>query len=1039
MSCKENNTFATVIENLNPQQLAAVRQTDGPVLVLAGPGTGKTQLLAARIGNILLSTDAQPHNILCLTYTDAGTVAMRQRLQSFIGAESYKIHIHTFHSFCNWVIQENLEYFGIRDLQPISEIESIELFYELIDGFNAAHPLKKYTGEIYSDLSRLKDLFKTMKAEHFSVAYLQEAIDNYVAGLEYRDKYIYKVNGKNYKKGDVKQKELDAEKDCMIKLRAAVAEFDTYQKMMLERKRYDFADMIDWVIKAFEQNDVLLGKYQERFLYTLVDEFQDTNGAQSNLLDLLTSYWESPNLFVVGDDDQAVYGFQGAELKRINQFVETYKTDLTAIILEDNYRSSQLILDAAAAVIRNNQERLIHDDNLKEKLGEISKTLYASNTSIASLPSKVAVREYMNSIHEAAGIVKEIHAAKEEGKNLNDIAIIYRNHKEIEKIIAVFNHLKIPYNTRRRVNILHEPLIKKLLHILSYLQLETERPGGGEFLLFELMHYHFFDIAAKDILTISKEYSRRQDKESNTWRSILSNKEKLFQMGLSSATAISTLERNLAKWQQDLFNETLQVVFEKIINEGNILVSIQVHPNKIWQVEILNSFFHLLKGESIKIPNITLGQFLSTIEKMQKNNLSVDVEKLVHNEDGINLVTAHSSKGLEYKTVYLINAESKSWEKKPGSNFIFKLPDTIEKSSETNKVEEERRLFYVAMTRAKCNLIISYPQMKLKDNAVDNSTLTKSLFVTELLEEIKLETQNITLDEDDIANFVLKTMETSVLDEASIEKNHVAEMMKNFKMSASALNKYLNCPVKFYYENILKIPEARSAFAGFGNAVHYALEKFFSDIKADPEHNVPMVAALLRYFEFGMKRNMGSFTAKDYKLNQEHGIKLLGEYYQEYAQDWGENMILEYRIPLTISDGVPITGAIDKIVMVEKRHHVVDYKTGNPDNGKEKLQRPNDKNPYGGEYWRQMVFYKILLEADKTHQWNMDEGTFDFIRKSKKDNSYLQAKIVINPEEVTLVKQLISEVYHKIKTFQFTEGCNKPDCRWCNFSTTILP
>ena len=1038
MNYKENTNFNTVVDNLNPQQLAAVKQTEGPVLVLAGPGTGKTQLLAARIGNILLSTDAQPHNILCLTYTDAGTVAMRQRLQSFIGSEAYKIHIYTFHSFCNWVIQENLEHFGIRDLQSISEIETIELFYELIDGFDAQHPLKKYTGEIYSDLNRLKDLFKTMKAEHFSVSFLQSAIDDYVAGLEYRDEYVYKTNGKNFKKGDIKQKAIDEENVKMVKLKAAVGEFATYQKMMHERKRYDFADMIDWVIKAFEENDTLLGKYQERFLYTLVDEFQDTNGAQSSLLDLLTSYWESPNLFVVGDDDQAVYGFQGAELKRINQFVETYKTDLSAIVLADNYRSSQLILDAAAAVINNNEERLIHDENLIAKLGEISKTLYASNPAIATLPSTVAVREYLNTVHEAAGIVKEIHHSKEMGKNLNDIAIIYRNHRDIESIIAVFNHLKIPYNTRRKVNILHEPLIKKLIHILTYLQDETERIGGGEPLLFELMHYHFFDIAAKDVLSIAKEYSRRQDKENNTWRSIISNKEKLFQMGLSSATAISILERNLAQWQQDLFNETLQVVFEKIINEGDILASIQVHPNKFWQVEILNSFFNLLKQESIKIPNLTLAQFLSTIQKMQQNNLSIDVEKLVHNDEGVNLVTAHSSKGLEYETVYLINAETKSWESKRSSNMNFKLPDTIEKSSETNKVEEERRLFYVAMTRAKRNLFISYPKMKLKDSAMDNSTMTKSLFVSELMEKMELEIESISLSEDDISTFVLQTMETSVLDEASIEKNHLAEMMKNFKMSASALNKYMKCTVAFYYENILKIPEARSAYAGFGNAVHYAFEKFFSEIKADPEHKVPEMLQLQRFFDYGMKRNMGSFTEKEYKSRLEYGKQILAEYYHEYAKNWAKNVVLEYRIPLATVDGVPITGAIDKIEMEGKNHHVVDYKTGNSDNAKEKLQTPNDKHPYGGDFWRQMVFYKILLEADKTHQWNMDSGTFDFVFKSKKDNQYLKHKIVISSEDVTLVRQLISEVYGKIKNHQFYEGCNKSDCRWCNFPKTIL-
>ncbi|TAH24852.1 MAG: ATP-dependent helicase [Cytophagales bacterium] len=1026
--------FLNTLESLNPKQLEAVQLTEGPVLVLAGPGTGKTQLLATRIGNILFSTDTQANNILCLTYTEAGAVAMKQRLQSIIGTEAYKVHIHTFHSFCNWVIQDNLDYFGVRDLQLISEIESIDLFYQLIDNFSIDHPLKKLSGEIYSEHKKLKVLFQLMKSEYFTVFYLQNQINKYLADIPFRNEFIYQKNGKDYKKGDPKSKLISEEIEKMQKLKAAVNEFDNYQKLMFEKKRYDFSDMINWVIKQFEQNETLLAKYQEKFTYILVDEFQDTNGAQSNILNLLTSYWESPNLFVVGDDDQAIYGFQGAELDRITQFVETYKKDLPVVILEENYRSSQLILDASAQLIAQNQQRLIHDNNLLNKYGGISKNLHAANTSIKD--SKIALRAYLNNIHEAAGIVQEI--SKTNHQNLKDIAIIYRNHKDVSNIIAVFNHLKIPYNTRKKVNLLQEPLINQILQLLTYLSKEQERIGGGEYLLFEILHYNYFNINHKDIQIIAK-HCAHNNKENNIWRNTIENTSKLKEIGIENAQSIEDFEKSLSQWQKDLSNETLPVLLEKILNLGGIINYIYLHPQKIWNTELLSSFFNFLNSETLKNPRSTLAFFLETIEKMRTNDISIDIEKIVHHKDGVNLLTAHSAKGLEFETVYIINAQSTSWENKKSRNFSYKLPDTIERSNEADKTEEERRLFYVAMTRAKRNLFISYPRMKSSDADTDRSTIVKSLFVTELEEKQKLVPEEIILDDDTIANFVLKTMETSALDEEIIEQNYHEEFMKTFRMSASSLNKYLECPVAFYYERVLRIPEATSSYAGFGNAIHFALEQLFKSLKNNTELQFVSEAQLLEYFEHGMRNNMAYFSKTEFKTRLENGKKLIADYYNENIQRWNKNTITEYKINTVTPSGIPISGAIDKIeIQNDHSHFVIDYKTGNPDNAREKLLPPNDKKPHGGEYWRQMVFYKILLATDLTHQWKMDSGAFEFIIKSKKDNKYLTSKIVIDPENIQFVENLISEVYHKIKDKQFQTGCNEPECRWCNFQKNQL-
>jgi len=220
--------FQEEYHKLNDQQRLAVDTTEGPVMVIAGPGTGKTQILAARIGKILLETDSAPGTILCLTYTDAGAIAMRRRLLSFIGPDAYKVNIHTFHSFCNDIIQENLPLFEKPALDAISDLERIQLFKLLIDGFPKNHPLKRYRGDVYFEMSNLQNLFSTMKREGWTPAFINGKTDEYLDSLPGREDYIAERATKEFKKGDLRTDKIEEERERMNKLRAAVDEFDVY-------------------------------------------------------------------------------------------------------------------------------------------------------------------------------------------------------------------------------------------------------------------------------------------------------------------------------------------------------------------------------------------------------------------------------------------------------------------------------------------------------------------------------------------------------------------------------------------------------------------------------------------------------------------------------------------------------------------------------------------------------------------------------------------------------------------------------------------
>ena len=339
---------------LNEKQRQAVDTIEGPVMVIAGPGTGKTQILASRIGKILLETDVLPENILCLTYTDAGVVAMRKRLLSFIGSAAYKVSIHTFHSFCNIVIQENIRFFNKKELEALSDLERVEFLKQLIDGFTKDNPLKRYKGEIYYDIAHLSSLFSAIKREGWKEEWLLQEIDTYVENILPETDGFYSKREKAKGIVALTQKGKD-EADRMEKLKAAVSSFKTYQKILDDNHRYDFDDMINWVIDLFQEQPEILLNYQEQFQYILVDEYQDTSGSQNKIVELLISYWqeEKPNVFVVGDDDQSIYRFQGANLKNMMNLADKYEKDLVKVVLTQNYRSIQPILNGAKGLIEN--------------------------------------------------------------------------------------------------------------------------------------------------------------------------------------------------------------------------------------------------------------------------------------------------------------------------------------------------------------------------------------------------------------------------------------------------------------------------------------------------------------------------------------------------------------------------------------------------------------------------------------------------------------------------------------------------------------
>lgn len=688
-----NAQFLAALDMLNLQQEKAVNSIEGPVLVIAGPGTGKTHILTARIGKILLETDAQAHNILCLTFTDAGVQAMRQRLLEFIGPEAHRVHIYTFHSFCNGIIQDNLELFGRHDLEPVSELEKVEIMEAILYDLSTSHPLRRGRGgDMYFYSSHLDDLFSRMKAENWSADFLEKKIDAYLEDLPNREDYIYKRNTKTAQKGDLKTAKFDTEKERMERLLSAVKLFNIYVKQMAQRRRYDYEDMILWVVKAFDTNESLLRTYQEQYLYFLVDEYQDTNGAQNEILQHLIRYWQNPNIFIVGDDDQSIYEFQGARLKNLTDFYTQYENDLELVVLRENYRSSQHILDVARELISRNQKRIVNTDSIKT-LG-VDKILNAKNANFAELEILPQIVEYPNNLQEEADIVNQIEAWHKEGFPLDEIAIIYAKHRQAENLINLFEKKDIPYQTKRKVNILDQAIIRRLLMLMEYLQAEYTLPYSGEDLLFKVLYFDFLQMNLSDLAKVSLYQAKQKNNTRQMWRDLISNKKVIKKLSLQEPEKLYAIANLFNQLLLDFANFPVPQLIERILNRTGMLRYILNAPDKTWLLQVVHTFVSFVREETEREPRITAERLLEIFKKLDKNRISLQVQKSNSNVTGINLLTAHGSKGLEFQRVFIIDGSKDSWEgSRRGNNYRFSFPDTVTLSGETD-VEEPKGVFF---------------------------------------------------------------------------------------------------------------------------------------------------------------------------------------------------------------------------------------------------------------------------------------------------------------------------------------------------------
>lgn len=1003
------------------------------MMVLAGPGTGKTQIVAARIATILEKTQMDPYNILCLTFTESGVVAMRKRLLSFIGNAAYHVRIHTFHSFCNDVIKDNPESFTARrDLEPLDDVTRVQLFRRLIDAIDPSDPLKPFgdpylyqrdfiskiqilkredvSPEAFSELLNQleKDLHEhKLPIEDFISTHGSKLTEEQVGGMRalltgtlFEAIFLnapapLEKKERTQLKNAVKKSYLDMQKQ-LPKQRSLAALYQAYQSALKKEGHYDFEDMILFVVQAFKADSQLLARYQEQFQYILVDEYQDTNGAQNEVVQLIADYFDRPNLFVVGDDKQSIYRFQGASLENILYFYRRYKDSIEMVSLETNYRSHQGVLDSSHNLIQNSQH------SLNAFIPELDSRL---SSGLKIKESKIQLYEFDQPATEHYFLAKKIEELTQQGVDPSEIAIFFRNNYEAEPVVDLFLRLQIPFRLERGSNVLEDAYIQQLIKVLKL----TMDPSDSA-LCFHVLNFNFLGFEKLAVHKLTRERAKQ--------------KTSLFDLMLETDD-FKTFAGQILDWQRLSHNQPVIQLLDHILKDSGYLDFIMNQEDKIEHLNRLNSFFDAIRQMNRNHHELTIEGLLEHLELLKENNLSIREHELRTQKNAVRLMTAHKSKGLEFEHVFIMNCVDKHW-----GNAIkrerIKLPAGLLKNDTTASVQElnedERRLFYVAMTRAKHQLYFTFSNTNER-----GKPQVPSMFINEVGEG-----SMTSMETGDIENEALNRLQTVFLDvpeqdHSEEEKEFARSLLDNYRMSITHLNNYLKCPRLFYYRNLLRVPSAMNKFAAYGSAIHETLRNFSLEHK---QSGLPTKESLVQEFEKQLQQHV--LSEQDFRGGLQLGQETLNDYYDTYKEDFSPNVFPEYDFSShgVNLDGITLTGKLDQVQVNGECAHVVDYKTGNPDSKSAEL-KPE------GDYHRQIVFYKLLCDLSPKFPYEMTSGEIQFVQKSSRDGRFKRTVIKVTSEDLDRLRIQIKDVYEDIHNLKFLnpgewESCG--ECEYCQLS-----
>ena len=1049
--------FEKAYQQLNEQQKAAVDHIDGPLLVIAGPGTGKTQLLSVRVANILKQTDASPENILCLTFTETGASNMRHRLADFIGPEAYKVQIQTYHAFGSYILQEHRP-----DLTAaIDELDRFTMIREIQQSLDPTDILRSeyYTSDIISAISDLKaaalepaEIRKIVERNEIDNAKIYTAIEEdlqatkglrypksaevygrilksletfvnapsaqgYIVGkiepiakIMYRslaeallaeenaDKPSSKMPGKwrdHFCKKDKANRYILGDNIANKKLLSLANIMEIYASRLKLEGLFDYDDMILNAIDLLKNDDEARYNAQERFQYILLDEFQDTNDAQAQLVGLLTdspSNEGKPNIMAVGDDDQAIYGFQGANTSNFFDFDEKYHPE--HIFLTKNYRSSAPILDFAHNVIEQALDRFCKAPNVN-----IDKTITAENP---PKDTAIELREFPAYQEEYSFVAQKIRQLLDDGVPGNKIGVIAPKHKYLVSILPYLHSLNIPISYTRRENILEAPEIIQLFNSCDLILALAQNEKAADAYWFEALACDCWHLSAAEVISIIQ--MARTAHHSIFAELFASEDEKL---------------KSIAEFYADLAVKTQSYSAEYIIN--NLCAKLFGDSNNYDLFSNLNTLRDMLSAKTKHAgKKLYLADFCNLVNNYNNAEMTILNKSPYHESDvAVQLETVHSAKGLEYDHVFLIAADNKNWSDAKGNTDKITLPRNLEHVRHTgDSADEKIRVFFVAITRAKAKLYLTYSlsdfaghtadrlkfldEREQSDGSVVSQVLPEKYAKVIVSRATEIEPSEIAPD---------KWFDAFIPDDET-RKNQLKPYIEHYRLSPTHLNTFLDLqygegPIDFLKYYIIGIPTETNFAMNYGRYVHEIMDEINKE-------NITNDEAITRF--------MNKIDAADADEKEKEDLKKRAEAelgkFLEKRGDMIRDVNAEsergfFKETITLGDAV-LTGMIDRVEIDEENKTITvsDFKTSRARN---KWSSDN----FG--YKLQLYFYKFLLENSKDYQnYKVEKGRIDYISPDD-EGDIISLELNFNDKEAAEIKHLIQVVFRHIKALDLPD------------------
>jgi len=1085
--------FEERYKKLNKQQERAVEAIEGPVMVIAGPGSGKTELLSLRVANILRKVDIAPSNILCLTFTDAAAFNMRQRLAGLLGREAYRVAIHTFHSFGVEIINRYPEHFysGATFL-PADDITQTEILEDIFSNLDHGNPFRAEHNNQFTYLYKTKKAIEYLKKAGLTPIEFKKVvaenekeasfIDPIIQGV-FSDRVSKKIfpsileaikslsgHKSNVLPGTFKSLSKSVALSLAESLKTAEADgltapitawkkdwtnkgddekthlkdfnnqekikalsdiYERYSTRMREEGYYDYNDMIlDTIEMLGNQTGVRLD-LQERYQYILVDEFQDTNDAQMRLLRLLTDHPVNegrPNIMVVGDDDQAIYKFQGAEITNITSFKESYK-DPTIIVLKENYRSTQEILDSARHIIQKGTNQL------EKILPEIKKELIASNKELKD--GAIYGKEFSSREVEYHWVTGEIKKLIEKGTAAKEIVVVAREHKDLEALVPYLHTAKIPVSYERQENVIQEPLILQLITMARFVDSIMNKNEDADDFLPEILSYPFWSLERATVW----ELSIRARKEHKPWLMVMRESDgKLkeiadFFIELGAQATYATSEEIL----HELIGGPQQILPDED-NEGEIAIrndmfspfrSYYFSKDKFAKhradylrfLSSLQSFVGSLR-EYRRGKRVTTAEMIEFFDMHVKNNLAINnISPFINSQNAVQFMSAHKAKGLEFEAVFVINCQEDTWAE-GGRGYGVPLPMNLPIAPAGDNIDDQLRLFYVAMTRAKRLLYLTSYRTDSKGKESARLGFLAPEGAPESFKSDFIEVKDIEKKPEDILNeqWVMHHAPPFVPDEKAL----LAPVLENYQLSVTHLQNFLNVadagPLTFLEKNLLMFPEPKTPSGAFGSAVHGTIQQIYNHLKK--QEKLPSTKDVLLWFEKLLKDER--LNERDFNLQLKRGQKAVEIFYAEKKGDFSPQDIIEssFKTQGVIVNDALLNGKIDRMRILGGEIEVCDFKTGKAI----KDWSPND--PYekikAWRYRQQLIFYKLLIEnsRDFGDKYSVNKAIIEFVEPLR--GQIMDLPIEIEKGEVERMKVLIGVVYKKIKALEFPDISGYP-------------